>query len=130
MVPPLCLFTLDIHIPEEQRTVQSRQRLLSTCKGQKAYLPRIEITSNPDSDLGFQLNQRQYPICLAFAMTINKSQGQSLRVVGISLENDVFARGQLYVALSRASNPQNVKVLTRDNAHVGMTKNIVFSDVL
>ena len=103
--------------------------LTGTCKGQKAYLPRIEITSNPDSDLGFQLNRRQFPVRLAFAMTINKSQGQSLEVVGISLDNDVFTHGQLYVALSRASNPHHVKVLIRDDAQVGVTKNVVFSEV-
>ena len=104
--------------------------LTGTCKGRKAYLPRIEITSNPDSDLGFQLNRRQFPVRLAFAMTINKSQGQSLEVVGISLDNDVFTHGQLYVALSRASNPHHVKVLIRDDAQVGVTKNVVFSEVL
>ena len=62
--------------------------LTGTCKGQTAYLPRIEITSSPDSDLGFQLNRRQYPIRLAFAMTINKSQGQSLEVVGVGLHQE------------------------------------------
>jgi len=104
--------------------------LTGTCKGQKAYLPRIEITSNPDSDLGFQLKRRQYPVRLAFAMTINKSQGQSLKVVGVCLEDDVFTHGQLYVALSRASDPHNVKVLTRNDVDLGVTKNIVFSEVL
>ena len=67
---------------------------------------------------------------LAYAMTINKSQGQSLEVVGISLQNDVFTHGQLYVALSQASNPHKVKVLTRDSAQLDVTKNVVFSEVI
>jgi hypothetical protein len=63
-------------------------------------------------------------------MTLNESQGQSLEVVGISLQNEVFTHGQLYVALSRASNAHKVKVLTRDSAQVDVTKNIVFSEVI
>src|SRR6266542_6798034 len=38
-----------------------------------------------ETKLPFTLNQCQFPICIAFAMTINKSQGQSLSRVGIYL---------------------------------------------
>ena len=45
------------------------------------------------------MNRRQFPVKLAFAMTINKSQGQSLQHTGLWLPEPVFAHGQLYVAL-------------------------------
>ena len=35
-------------------------------------------------------------------MTINKSQGQSIKVVGLDLETECFAYGKLYVGSSRA----------------------------
>ncbi|XP_036148429.1 uncharacterized protein LOC118647495 [Monomorium pharaonis] len=49
----------------------------------------------------FTFKRRQFPIKLAFAMTINKSQGQTFDRVGIDLRKDVFNHGQLYVAFSR-----------------------------
>ena len=58
---------------------------------------------NPSkSKLPFKMNIRQFPIIISFAMTINKSQGQSLTNVGIYLPNPEFSHGQLYVALPRA----------------------------
>jgi hypothetical protein len=48
---------------------------------------------------------------LAFAMTINKAQGQSLEHVGVYFPVPVFGRGQLYVALSRSGVPANTKLL-------------------
>jgi hypothetical protein len=45
-------------------------------------------------------------------MTINKSQGQSLKNVGLYLPKQVFRHGQLYVALSRVTNKNGLKVLT------------------
>jgi len=43
---------------------------------------------------------RQFLIKLAFAMTINKSQEQTLNYVGVYLPNPLFCHGQLYVAIS------------------------------
>jgi ATP-dependent exoDNAse (exonuclease V) alpha subunit len=49
----------------------------------------------------------QYPIKLAFAITIHKSQGMSIENLIIQTR-EIFAPSQFYVALSRASNPANL----------------------
>ena len=44
-------------------------------------------------------------------MTINKAQGQSIYYVGIDLHVPVFSHGQLYVALSRCTSSDRIKVI-------------------
>ncbi|CAN1799646.1 ATP-dependent DNA helicase PIF1 [Linum perenne] len=99
--------------------------------GDKVYLPRITLASKEKS-LNFTLLRRQYPIALCFAMTINKSQGQTLHEVGICLKRQVFTHGQLYVALSRVTTKKGLKILScdEDGKPVNFMKNIVFREVL
>ncbi|KAI8547402.1 hypothetical protein RHMOL_Rhmol07G0192700 [Rhododendron molle] len=77
----------------------------------------------------FEMTSRQFLIRLAYAMTINKSQGQSVNFVGIGLRTLVFSHGQLYVALSRCTFGDRTSVLLSNNTSPSMT-NIVYSDVL
>lgn len=52
----------------------------------------------------------QYPVKLAFAITIHKSQGMSIENLIIDT-NQIFAPSQFYVALSRSSNPVNLTLI-------------------
>jgi hypothetical protein len=98
--------------------------------GDVAFIPRISLTpSNNNGQYAFRLKRRQFPVRLAFGMSINKAQGQSVKVVGLDLRTEVFAHGQLYVALSRATSRQYVKILLPNDAG-GRTKNIVYPEVL
>lgn len=106
-------------------------------KGDIVSISRINITSNA-STLPFLLKRYQFPIIPAFAITINKSQGQSYDIVGVFLNEPVFDHGQLYVALSRCKNPSKISVFIKDGPKQGrllndnryFTVNIVDRDVL
>lgn len=57
----------------------------------------------------------QYPFKLAYAMTIHKSQGLTFDNVTIDLSRPCFQPGQMYTALSRASNPKGLTIITKRN---------------
>ncbi len=54
----------------------------------------------------------QYPLTLAWAITIHKSQGKTFNKVVVDLGHGSFAHGQTYVALSRATSLEGI-VLTK-----------------
>ncbi|KAG7951593.1 hypothetical protein I3843_12G015700 [Carya illinoinensis] len=102
--------------------------------GKRVFIPRIPFLPNVDENSGFPFKRTQFPIRLSFAMTINKSQGQTLDCVGIYLPQPVFSHGQLYVALSRAKTSSAVRILIRpvsaEQREENCTKNIVFTELL
>lgn len=65
-------------------------------------------------DLNIRASVVQYPIKLAYAITIHKSQGMSIEKLVCDIDH-IFENGQLYVALSRATNPQSLKILYSKN---------------
>jgi hypothetical protein len=100
--------------------------------GDTVLIPRIALTSQSTNGLPFTLRRIQFPLRLAFGMTINKSQGQSLTYLGLDLTTPVFAHGQLYVSLSRATKPKHLQILL-DNTPAGQanqTPNVVYDELL
>jgi len=70
------------------------------------------------------------PVRLAFAMTISKSQGQSVEHVGINLQTSVFCHRQLYVVFSRCTLPLNISVLLLEQSQESRrTLNVVYKEV-
>ena len=76
----------------------SAEVLTGSSKGNIVFIPRLDLTPS-DTELPFKLKRRQFPIIPAFAMTINKSQGQTFEHVGIYLDKPVFTHGQLYTGI-------------------------------
>ena len=92
-------------------------------------IPRIRLLPNAET-LSVPLKRLQFPVRLAFAMTINKSQGQSVEHMEINLQTLVFLHRQLYVAFSRCTSPLNISVLLPEqNQESRRTLNVVYKEV-
>jgi hypothetical protein len=112
------------------------QRLLEVCKAavngsavdsHVHLIPRIDLMTR----LGrfpFVLHHQQFPIWPCFAMTINKSQGQSLHTVSVNLQSSAFSHGQLYVALSHCTDINKLMVCLLPGR--SDTRNVVYLEVL
>ncbi|GBM21914.1 hypothetical protein AVEN_11313-1 [Araneus ventricosus] len=112
-------------------------KTVSECNRDDAvFLPTIELAPS-DVNLPFVLKRHLFPLIPAYAMTINRSQGQSFDHVGIYLDEPVFSHGQLCVELSRSRNPNQFKIYTKTSEVQGklldnekyFTRKIVYKEV-
>ena len=92
-------------------------------KKEVVFIPRIPIITEK---LSFRFKRLQFPVRLSFAMTINKSQGQTLKIAGLDLSYPCFSHGQLYVGCSRVGSPEKLYI----RAPNGKTTNIVYPEAL
>ena len=98
-------------------------------------IPRVTLCPD-DTNLPFKLKRIQFPLRLSYALTINKSQGQTFEKVGIYLKQAVFGHGQLYTGCSRARSEDSVKIQVENTFCQGYvrnkcyTKNVVYQQIL
>ncbi|XP_067945211.1 ATP-dependent DNA helicase PIF1-like [Watersipora subatra] len=97
--------------------------LTGAAMGEKVFIPRIPLIP---TNVPFQFKRIQFPVRLSFVLTINKSQGQTLKTVGIHLLTPCFSHGQLYVALPRVGSKNGLYILSP----FSQTKNIVYPQAL
>ena len=126
----LCNGTKMLVLEIKQRLLRCRI-LGGAHNGREVLIPRILLRPQ-DTRQPCEWQRLQFPIKVAYAMTISKSQGQSLDKAGIYLWSPVFTHGQLYVASSRTGSPDSTIYAVRspDDMDPFITKNIVFHEIL
>ncbi|XP_053595510.1 uncharacterized protein LOC128667831 [Microplitis demolitor] len=120
--PKLCNGTR-LQVKNLHKNIIEATILTGKHEGEVVFIPRIPLVP---SDYHFNFKRLQFPVRVCYAMTINKAQGQSLKLAGVDLRNDCFSHGQFYVACSRVSSPDNLIILQPEKK----TKNIVYKEVL
>ena len=91
-----CVMELDSLLKKIMLKFIETTILNSKSKGADVFIPHLPVIL---TDMPFEFKRLQFPVILAFSMTINKAQCQSLQVYGLNLENPCFAHRQLYVSI-------------------------------
>ncbi|KAF4530245.1 hypothetical protein B566_EDAN017477 [Ephemera danica] len=111
-------------------------------RGSTVFIPRLNMDCET-SESPCPFPRYQFPVRVGFAMTINKSQGQTLSKVGLFLPRATFSHGQLYTGLSRVAsyddlfvcippkeNQQGRRTAQQRRDEVSMTLNIVKPELI
>ncbi len=109
-------------------------------EGQTIRILRISFKFRMPYGKSYQLTRRQFLLHLAYAMTYNKSQSQTLSKVFLYITSPPFSHGQLYVALRRIRDYNNIRFYVTKDQHMQSNilctgfmptvDNIVYEDVL
>ena len=97
-------------------------------------IPKIPMVSNA-SDFSCVFRRLQFPVLLAYYLTFNRAQGQSLTRSGLDLPQSVFSHGQLYTGYSRNGDPDNIFTYADQSEFSHLphdkwyTRNIVYREV-
>jgi tRNA A37 threonylcarbamoyladenosine biosynthesis protein TsaE len=107
-------------------------------------IPRINFTFKMNRSSPIIVNRLQFPLRLAYAITFNKAQGQTLDKVLLDARtrkhrhhesHGAFTHGQLYVALSRVQTRASIAILVdprnlikdpTNGEDTAVTANVVF----
>ena len=104
-------------------------------------IPRIPTISKDTDGTFVSFKRVQFPVLLAYYLTINRAQGQSLDVAGLELPQSVFTHGQLYVGWSRCGDPNKLFIFANQDEFENVrhllplgetkvyTRNIVYKEI-
>jgi len=102
----------------------------------RVLIPRIKFKLSVPGG-AVQVERLQFPVRLAYGMTINKSQGKTLLRVLLDLRCEVFGHGQLYVGTGRVTCAAHIAFLVSPDrirasldGEVVLTSNVVYPELL
>ena len=72
------------------------------------------------------VNRSQFPICVAWAITIHRSQGLSLEAAIVNIGQSCFEPGMAYVALSRIRNSSGLYLTEFDPSQLRCNEKAVY----
>ena len=111
--------------------------------GEVHFLPRIRFRFTLPYGQSYEITRTQFPLRLAYAVSINKSQGQQYEHILFDTTHQAFTHGHLYVALSRITKYDGISFFTLQSfvtsSEVGtneetedriLLQNIVYTDLL
>jgi hypothetical protein len=105
-------------------------------------IPKITFKFRLEYAESFQMTRIQLPLRLAYCMTFNKSQSQTMNKVLLDCIGEPFAHGHAYVAFSRVRDCDKIRLIVDDqqlhpiggginpDAFMPVITNIVYSEVL
>ncbi|GBM65839.1 hypothetical protein AVEN_12894-1 [Araneus ventricosus] len=111
-------------VTELQRNIIEAKRI-GSANGKTDFIPQIPLNPS-DSNMPFKFKRKQFPVRLAYSMTINKAQRQTFEKICLMLNNPVFSHGQLYVGFSCVKSFDSVTVVAPSRKIV----NCVYQEVL
>ena len=97
------------------------------------FIPRIRFTVKLPWGKSYKLTRTQFPLRLAYAISINKSQGQEYSKVLFDVRNQPFQHGHAYVGLSRVLHHFGIAVYARNDDIIDgdpVINNIVYEELL
>lgn len=101
------------------------------------FIPRIRFNFNLHYGDSYKVLRTQFPLRLAYCMTYNKAQGQTLGRVLLDTTEEPFAHGHCYVALSRVRSKHDIRIFSSHenvimdgNARIPVIANVVYPEVL
>jgi len=111
--------------------------------GEVHFLPRIRFRFTLPYGQSYEITRTQFPLRLAYAVSINKSQGQQYEHILFDTTHQAFTHGHLYVALSRITKYDGISFFTlqsfvtssdegasqEDDSRI-LLQNIVYTDLL
>ncbi len=97
-------------IPQKLLKHDSKWPVVQFTNGWTYLMVVVDFTTDNGDGKTMMARRFQLPLILAWALSVHKSQGQTLERVKVDLRR-TFEKGQAYVALSRATNMECLQVL-------------------